>query len=73
MYHPPTIMVELAAALYLAGSGRVNVLTRTVTAARDAVVTGASGQIETHVSDTCKCGSFSFIFTHPPKDIYRYI
>lgn len=45
-------MVELAAALYLAGSGRVNVLTRTVTAARDAVVTGASGQIETHVSDT---------------------
>ena len=30
---------------------------------------GSVGSIETrHVSDTWKCGSLSFIFTHPPED-----
>ena len=30
---------------------------------------GSVGYIETrHVSDTWKCGSLSFIFTHPPED-----
>ena len=24
--------------------------------------------VERHVSDTWKCGNFSFIFTHPPED-----
>ena len=52
----------------LSGSGRVDMLTRPVAAARAAVATGASGYIETHVSDTWKCGCLSFIFTHPPGD-----
>ena len=46
-----------------------------ISAARAAVATGASGQIDTHVSDTWKCGSSSFIFTSkyifthdPPED-----
>ena len=30
------------------------------------------GSIETpHVSDTWKCGSLSFIFTHPPEDLKK--
>ena len=33
-----------------------------VAAARAAVAMGAWGKIETHVSDTWKCGSLSFIF-----------
>ena len=36
---------------------------------RAAVSTGASGKIGTrHASDTWKCGSLTFIFTHPPED-----
>ena len=40
------------------GSGRVDMLTSPGAAARAAVATG----------DTWKCGSLSFIFTHPPED-----
>ena len=29
---------------------------------------GSVGSIDTHVSDTWKCGSYSFLFTHPPGD-----
>ena len=53
------------------GSGRVDMLTGPVAAAR-AVAAAAwvkSKHDETrHVSDTWKCGSLSFIFTHPPED-----
>ena len=53
----------------LSGSGRVDMLTRLVAAARAPVATGASGLIETrHASDTWKCGSLSFLFTHPLED-----
>ena len=67
------------------GSGRVDMLTSPVAAARAAVATGAWVKIETrHLSDTWKCGSLSFVFTHPAEDnvypgiyiyiyIYRYI
>ena len=43
-------------------------LTRPVAAAQAAVAKGASGYKLPHmyVSDTWKCGSLSFIFTHPP-------
>ena len=50
------------------GSGRVDVLTDPVAATRAVVATGAWVKIETHVSDTWKCGSLSFIFTHPLED-----
>ena len=50
------------------GSGRVDMLTSTVAAARAAVETGAWVKSKRHVSDTWKCGSLSFIFTHSPED-----
>ena len=56
----------------LSGSGRVDMLTRPVAAARAAVATGASGEIETHVYDTWKCGSLRFVFTHPPEDFFFF-
>ena len=47
-------------------------LTSPVAAARAAVATGAWGKSKhdktRHVSDTWKCGSLSFIITHPPED-----
>ena len=54
----------------LSGSGRVDMLTCPAAAARAAVATGASGEIDTrYVSYTrkWKCGSLSFTFTHPPR------
>ena len=47
-----------------------DMLMRPVAAARAAAVAaGASGKIETRrVSNTWKCGSLNFIFTHPPED-----
>ena len=40
--------------------------------ARSVVATGAWVKIETrHVSDTWRCGSLSFIFTHPPEDLKK--
>ena len=54
------------------GSGRVDMLTSPVAAARAAVATGAwvksKHDVYFEVSDTWKCGSLSFIFTHPPED-----
>ena len=53
----------------ISGSGRFDMLTLPVAAARAAVATEALGEIETrHVSDTWECGSLSFVFTHPPED-----
>ena len=51
------------------GSGRVDMLTSPVAAARAVVATGAWAKSEhMYVFDTWKCGSLSFIFTHPPED-----
>ena len=62
--------MDISTSLGISGSGRVNMLTRNVPAARATVATGASGKIYTDVvSDTWKCGSLSFIITHPPEDI----
>ena len=58
----------------LSGSGRVDMPTRPVAAARAAVATGASGSIDTRdLFYTSKCGSLTFIFSHPPEDEYMYI
>ena len=38
---------------------------------RDDRLCSKAVQIETHVSDTWKCGSLSFIFTHPPEDFIK--
>ena len=58
--------MAISTAPILSGSGRVDMLTRPVAAARAAVATGASGYID--ASDTWKCGSSSFTFIHPPED-----
>ena len=52
------------------GSGRVDMLKSPVAAAQAAVATGAwvKSKHMYLVSDTWKCGTFSFIFTHPPED-----
>ena len=54
-------------------SGRVDMLTSPVAAARAAVATGAwvESKHDTHLIHTWKCGSSSFIFTHPPEDEER--
>ena len=52
----------------LSGSGRVDTCSRArVAALRAAVATRASGEIETHLSDTWRYESSSIIFTHPPE------
>ena len=38
---------------------------------RAAVATGAWVKSKHDVSDTWKCGSLSFIFTHPPEDLKK--
>ena len=54
--------------LDLSASGRVDMLTRPVVAARGAAATEALGSIETrHVPDTWDCGSLSVNFTYPPE------
>ena len=54
-------------------SGRVDMLTSPVPAARAAVTTGAwvESKHDMYLIHTCKCGSSSFIFTHPPDDVKR--
>ena len=51
-------------------SGRVDMLTSPVPAARAAVVTGAwvESKHDMYLIHAWKCGSSSFIFTHPPED-----
>ena len=56
----------------LPSGNKTTTVPRTRYSARTTFATGASGEIDTrHVSDTCKCGSLSFIFTHPPEDLYE--
>ena len=63
------LRLAISTAPDLSGSGRVDMLMRPVALARAAVASGASGETETrHVSDTWKCGSLDYIFTHPPED-----
>ena len=50
------------------GSGRVDMLTSPVAAARAAVATGAWVKSTHMLRYTWKCGNLSFIFTHPPED-----
>ena len=53
------------------GSGRVDMLTSPVAAARADVATGAwvKSKHEMHlIPGTWKCRSLSFIFTHPPEE-----
>ena len=54
-------------------SGRVDMLTSPVPAARAAVATGAwvESKHDMYLIYTWKCGSLSFIFTHPPEDEKR--
>ena len=55
------------------GSGRVDMLTSPVAAARAAVATGAwvESKHDMYLIHTWKRGSSSFIFTHPPEDKKR--
>ena len=53
--------------------GRVDMLTSPVRAARAAVATGAwvESKHDMYLIHTWKCGSLSFLFTHPPEDEKR--
>ena len=63
------IRVAIFTAPHLSGSGRVDMLACQVAAARAAVATGASGEIDTrHVSDTWKCESSKLYLTHPLEE-----
>ena len=57
------------------GSGRVDMLTSPVAAARAAAATGAWVQSKhgMYLIPTWKCGSLNFIFTHPPEDVQHVI
>ena len=46
-------------------------LTHPAAAARAAVATGVRGKIDTHVSETWKRASLSYIATHPPADLSK--
>ena len=60
--------MAISTMLDLSASGRVDMLTRPVVAARGAAATEALGSIETrHVPDTWDCGSLSVNFTYPPE------
>ena len=64
----PRLRVAISTVSDPSGSGRVDMLTGPVAAARAVVATG--GWVKSkRVYDTWKCGSFSFIFTHPPKKV----
>ena len=46
-------------------------LTHPAAAARAAVATGVRGKIDTHVSETWKRASLSYIAAHPPADLTK--
>ena len=53
------------------GLGPIDMLTHPAAAARAAVATGVRDKIDTHVSETWKRASLSYIAAHPPADLTK--